>query len=318
MRYCRPVVPCLLALLALPAHTANAANAANAGNTAPSASTAAPAGYEQEVAAWHRERIAGLKREGGWLSLVGLFWLDEGENRFGSSAGNKVIFPEGSAPAVAGTFERHGKEVRVHAAPGAALTHDGQPVTDLVLTSGDDSARPVELALGSLRFFIIQRGDRVGVRVKDSKSPTLAAFKDIDTYPARPAWRFDARFEPYDPPKKLSIPNVLGQVEESPSKGAVVFEKDGRTYRLDALADDKDGSLFIIFGDTTNGHETYGAGRFLDTAAPRDGKVVVDFNKAYNPPCAFTAFATCPLPPKDNKLALRVEAGEKKYGEGHH
>ena len=219
---------------------------------------------------------------------------------------------------MAGNFERHGKEVRVHAAPGVALTHDGQPATDLVLTNGDDSARPIQLALGSLRFFIIQRGDRLGVRIKDTKSPALAAFHDVDTYPAQPAWRFDARFEPYDPPKKLAIPNVLGQVEESPSKGAVVFEKDGRTYRLDALADDKDGTLFIIFGDATNGHETYGAGRFLDTAAPKDGRVVVDFNQAYNPPCAFTSFATCPLPPKDNKLALKVEAGEKKYGEGHH
>jgi uncharacterized protein (DUF1684 family) len=325
MRYRRKAVssrlaPALLAVFASTAllMTPRSGGSAEPAKTPAGTSTAAASSYEQEIAAWHRERLAGLKREDGWLSLVGLFWLDEGENRFGSGAGNKVIFPEGSAPAVAGTFERHGKEVRVHAAPGAALTHDGQPVTDLVLTSGDPSARPVQLALGSLHFFIIQRGDRIGVRIKDTKSPALATFHDIDTYPARPAWRFDARFEPYDPPKKLAIPNVLGQVEESPSKGAVVFEKDGRTYRLDALADDKDGTLFLIFGDPTNGHETYGAGRFLDTAAPKDGRVVVDFNKAYNPPCAFTSFATCPLPPKDNKLALKVEAGEKKYGEGHH
>jgi uncharacterized protein (DUF1684 family) len=322
----RRIAPTLLALLASAAFLAvprirvDAAPAAPA-NTAkvPNATAPAPASYEQEVADWHRERIAGLKREDGWLSLVGLFWLEEGENRFGSGAGNKVIFPEGSAPAVAGAFERHGKEVRVHAAPGAALTHDGQPVADLVLTSGDASARPVQLALGSLRFFIIQRGDRVGVRVKDSRSPVLAAFKDVDTYPVRPAWRVDARFEPYNPPKPVAVPNILGQVEDSPSPGAVVFERDGRTYRMDAIGqDDKDGSLFFVFGDQTNGHETYGAGRFLDTPAPKDGKVVVDFNKAYNPPCAFTAFATCPLPPKQNKLALRVEAGEKNFGERHH
>jgi uncharacterized protein (DUF1684 family) len=290
---------------------------------APTAPAAAPAtapsqSYGQEIAAWHRDRIAGLKRADGWLSLVGLFWLDEGANRFGSGASNKVIFPEGSAPVLAGTFERHGKSVMVHAAPGVALTQDGKPVTDLDLTSGPPDSRPIELALGTLRFFIIQRGDRVGVRVKDLTSPALATFKDIDTYPAQPAWRVAARFEPYDPPKQVAIPNILGQVENSPSPGAVVFERNGRTYRLDALSGGNDGSLFLIFGDETNHQETYGGGRFLDTGAPKGGKVVVDFNEAYNPPCAFTAFATCPLPPKQNKLALKVEAGEKKYGEGHH
>jgi hypothetical protein len=288
---------------------------------APKAAAPAPAPavpYDQEIAAWHRDRIAGLKREGGWLSLVGLFWLDEGENRFGSGASNRVIFPEGSAPVLAGTFERHGKSVRVHAAPGVALTQEGKPVTDLDLTSGPPDSRPIELALGTLRFFIIQRGDRVGVRVKDLKSPNLASFKDIDTYPAQPAWRVAARFEPYNPPKQVAIPNILGQIEDSPSPGAVVFERNGHTYRLDALPGGDDGSLFLIFGDETNHKETYGGGRFLDTGVPKDGKVVVDFNEAYNPPCAFTAFATCPLPPKQNKLALRVEAGEKTYGEGHH
>jgi uncharacterized protein (DUF1684 family) len=293
--------------------------------TAPTAAPAAPAAavapaalpYDQEMAAWHRERIAGLKREDGWLSLVGLFWLEEGENRFGSGAGNKVIFPEGSAPVLAGTFERHGKSVRVHAAPGVALTQEGKPVADLDLTSGPPDSRPIELALGSLRFFIIQRGDRVGVRVKDLKSPALATFKDVPTYPVRPDWRVAARFEPYDPPKLVAVPNILGQVDNLPSPGAVVFEREGRTYRLETLSGGADGSLFVIFGDETNHKDTYGGGRFLDTEAPKDGKVVVDFNQAYNPPCAFTAFATCPLPPKPNKLALKVEAGEKKYGEGH-
>jgi uncharacterized protein (DUF1684 family) len=155
------------------------------------------------------------------------------------------------------------------------------------------------------------------VRVKDTRSPALAAFKDVETYPIRPAWRVTARFEPYEPPKPVAVPNILGQIENLPSPGAVVFERDGKTYRMDALSGGEDGSLFLIFGDETNHRDTYGGGRFLDTAAPRDGKVVVDFNEAYNPPCAFTAFATCPLPPKGNKLAIRVEAGEKKYGEGH-
>ena len=316
------LAPALLAAAALlGAVQAGAAEPPKAGAPAavPAATPeAAAATYEQEMAAWHRERIAGLKREDGWLTLVGLFWLDEGENRFGSGAGNKVIFPEGSAPVLAGTFERHGREVKVHAAPGVALTHDGQPVADLALAGENNPGGPTQLALGSLRFFVIYRGDRVGVRVKDTKSPARAAFSDIDTYPVRPAWRVTARFEPYAPPKPVAVPNILGQVENSPSPGAVVFERDGRTYRLDALSGGEDGSLFLIFGDATNSKDTYGGGRFLDTAAPKDGKVVVDFNQAYNPPCAFTAFATCPLPPKQNKLALRVEAGEKKYGAGHH
>ena len=293
----------------------NAADAAEAPKAPAPAAAAVP--YDQEIAAWHRERIAGLTRPDGWLSLVGLFWLNEGENRFGSGAGGKVIFPEGSAPVFAGTFERHGKKVLVHAAPGVTLTHDGKPVTDLDLTSGPPESRPIDLTLGTLNFFLIKRGDRVGVRVRDPKSPTLASFKDIDTYPAQPAWRVAARWEPYNPPKKVAVPNILGQIEDSPSPGAVVFERDGKTYRLDALAGGADGSLFLIFGDLTNHKDTYGGGRFLDTEAPKDGKVVVDFNEAYNPPCAFTAFATCPLPPKQNQLALKVEAGEKKYGEGH-
>ncbi len=152
----------------------------------------------------------------------------------------------------------------------------------------------------------------MGVRVKDRKSAALAAFHGLDTWPIQPAWRVEARFEPYDPPKTIGIPNVLGQVTDSPAPGAVVFDWQGKSYRLDALGDPKEG-LSLIFADQTNGKETYGAGRFLETGPVKDGKVFVDFNLAYNPPCAFTAFATCPLPPSQNRLALRVEAGEKKY-----
>jgi uncharacterized protein len=306
--------PLLLAAVAQPGLAADPAESPAAGKTA----AQAPAGdaYRQEMEHWKETREAGLRNENGWLTLVGLFWLDPGENRFGSGAGNRVIFPEGTAPALAGTFERHGKEVTVKAAPGVALTHDGRAV-DTMLLHSDASGRPTVLELGSLRFFVIERGDKIGVRVKDTKSPALAAFHGIDRFPLRPDWRVDARFERYDPPKQIPVANVLGQVSDNPSPGAVVFEKDGKTYRLDALSGGDDGSLFLIFGDPTNGHETYGAGRFLDTSPVKNGRVVVDFNQAYNPPCAFTSFATCPLPPKENKLAVKVEAGEKKYGEGH-
>jgi uncharacterized protein (DUF1684 family) len=273
--------------------------------------------YVQKIEDLRKERVEDLKKEDSWLSLVGLFWLDEGENRFGSDAGNtKVILPEGKAPAQAGVLIRDGKKVRVRAAPGAGLTSAGKPVTELELAA-DSSGEPTVLELGTLSFFVIERGDRIGVRVKDKASPVRTAFHGLDFYPIRPEWRIDARFEPYNPPKKVKIPNVLGQVTESDSPGGVVFDWQGKTYRLDVLGSVEDG-LSTIFADATSGHETYGAGRFLELGKLENGKVEVDFNTAYNPPCAFTSFATCPLPPEQNKLALAVTAGEKKFGEGHH
>ncbi len=286
-----------------------------------SSTAATPAGgaadaYRREIEGWRAKRDAGLKNPDGWLTLVGLFWLEEGDNRFGSDPGNRLVFPAGKAPAVAGTLVRHGDAVTVRAEPGAGLESDGHPVTEMALAA-DGKGKPTVLRLGSLSFYVIKRGDRLGVRVKDSQSPALAAFHGLASFPADPGWRVTARFEAHSQPKSIAIANVLGQVDDEPSPGVVVFERGGKTYRLDALAND-DGGLFLIFADQTNGRDTYGAGRFLDTDPPRDGKVVVDFNKSYNPPCAFTAFATCPLPPRQNRLAAAVTAGEKKYGEGHH
>jgi hypothetical protein len=289
--------------------------AAGAAGPAP----AAPQSHAQEIEAWRKERFESLKQADGWFSLVGLFWLEPGENRFGSDAGkNRVILPEGKAPAVAGTLVREGEAVRVRVEPGvsgAKVTSGGKPVTEMDLRK-DTDGEPTVLEIGSLSFYLIQRGDRIGVRVKDSQSEALAAFHGLDYYPLQPAWRVEARFEPYQPPKQVPVPNVLGQVTDTPSPGAVVFDWQGKTYRMDALQGSEDGGLFLIFGDSTNGKETYGAGRFLDTDPPKDGKVIVDFNTAYNPPCAFSAYATCPLPPAQNKLAVRVEAGEKKYAGG--
>ncbi len=285
-----------------------------------------PDDYRKQVEAFRQERVDGLKKESGWLTLVGLYWLKPGENKLGSDPGNTVLLPEGKAPAVAGviTFEkgiREGDKVTLEAAPGAGLTTGGkeiQPGEPLELQV-DASGEPTILDLGSLTFYLIKRGDRIGVRIKDRQSPALAAFKGLDNYPIRPEWRIVARFEPYKD-KKISIANIVGLVEDNPSPGAVVFDWQGKTYRIDALQGSDEGGLFLVFGDKTNGKETYGAGRFLDTDPPKDGKVVVDFNTAYNPPCAFTAFATCPLPPAQNKLAVAVEAGEKDFkgGPAHH
>jgi len=271
--------------------------------------------HRQEIEKFRAERLEGLKSPTGWLTLVGLFWLDEGENRLGSDPRGKVVFPAGKSPALAATLIRHGDQLTLKAEAGSGITVEGKPVTEMALQA-DATGKATVLELGPLSFFVIRRGDRLGLRVRDRESPALKEFAGLENFPIRPDWRTEARFEASVPPKKIPIANIVGIVEDQPSPGAVVFTHGGQTYRLDALAN-SDGTLFLVFGDQTNGHETYGAGRFLDTAAPKDGKVVVDFNQAYTPPCAFTRFATCPLPPAQNKLKTRVEAGEKNYRGGH-
>ncbi|HEV8577905.1 MAG TPA: DUF1684 domain-containing protein [Thermoanaerobaculia bacterium] len=280
-------------------------------------SAPSPDDYRKEIEAWRKERADSLKEEDGWLTLVGLYWLKPGENRFGSDPASPVILPQGKAPAMAGVLVQEGNAVTIRVEPGVAITADGKEVKPGMTLKTDAEGEPTVLELGSLKFYLIRRGDRLGVRIKDRQSPTLASFKGLDNYPIQPAWRVVARFEPYKD-KKIPIANIVGQVQEIPSPGAVIFDWHGKTYRLDALQGSPEGGLFVLFGDKTNGKETYGAGRFLDTDPPKDGKVVVDFNTAYNPPCAFTAFATCPLPPPQNKLSIAVEAGEKKFAGGPH
>jgi uncharacterized protein len=306
----------LLSLLVFSSLAGVTAFAAAPGVTA--ASQPDPAAYRKQIEAWRQERVASLKKEDGWLTLVGLYWLKSGANRFGSDPGDPVILPPGKAPRIAGNLLLEGKTVHLTVMPGVVATADGKPVypgAPGVVLKTDAAGKPTVVRISSLSFYIIKRDDKLGVRIKDRQSPLLASFKGLDDYPLRPEWRVVARFEPYKD-KKISIANIVGQVSDNPSPGAVVFDWQGKTYRLDALQGGPDGSLFLVFGDQTNGKETYGAGRFLDTDPPQGGKVVVDFNTAYNPPCAFTAFATCPLPPAQNKLALKVEAGEKKFAGG--
>jgi len=275
----------------------------------------APEAHRAEIEAWRARRMAGLRREDGWLTLVGLFWLQEGENRFGSDPrSNRIVFPKDTTPAAMGSLDLSKGVVTLRAAADAGLTSAGQPVTTLVLRSDADGPATV-VKHGRISFFLIKRGERLGIRVKDSANPVLLGFHGIDSYPIDGRWRFDARWEPYQPPKTVPVPNILGSVDQEKSPGAVVFDVGGRPYRLDAVQEAGSDDLFLIFGDETNGVETYGGGRFLYASPPdKDGRVVVDFNKAYNPPCVFTPYATCPLPPRQNRLALRVEAGEKKYG----
>jgi uncharacterized protein (DUF1684 family) len=274
--------------------------------------------YRQEIERWRGERLKSLTGEGSWLTLAGLFWLKEGENRMGSDPASDIVLPEGKAPARAGSLWLERGAVRLEAAPDSAITREGQPVSTLDLKS-DADGEPTVLNLGSLSFQVIKRGESLGLRVKDSEHPERKRFAGLDYFPAEPKWRVEARFEPYNPPKMVPIMNVLGMTEDQPSPGALVFEVGGQSYRLDAISEKGSEELFIIFADLTSGKQTYGAGRYLYTA-PADGRgrVVLDFNKAYNPPCAFTNYATCPLPPAQNRLALSVEAGEKNYTQSAH
>jgi hypothetical protein len=281
---------------------------------APPPGAADGAAYERELEQWKAKRLDGLKSDDGWLTLIGLFWLREGENRFGSDHANEIVLPEGKAPAFAGTVRLAGGALRLEAKPEAGITSGGRPVASLDLRS-DADGEPTMLELGSLSFHVVRRGERLGLRVRDRDNPARAEFKGTDYYPADGKWVIAARFEPYDPPKRVPILNVLGMETEETAPGVLAFEAGGREYRLQALREKGNEQLFIIFADQTSGKETYGAGRYLYADPPgADGRVRLDFNKAYSPPCAFTRYATCPLPPAQNRLPLRVEAGERYLG----
>jgi len=267
--------------------------------------------YHAEIEKWRQQREARLKAEDGWLAVAGLFWLEEGENRFGSGPDNAIVLPAGAAPAAAGTFElRHGK-VGVRVAPGVTVTAAGQPVTEMALRS-DDPGPPDVLRLGRLTLHVIARGGKYGIRMKDPESETRRTFAGLQWFPVNADLRFDARFVPWPSPRTVAVPNILGQVNDLPSPGYAEFTWAGRKLRLEPVIEEPGAKeLFFIFRDQTAGKETYPAGRFLYAPMPKDGVVVLDFNKAYSPPCAFTAYATCPLPPPQNRLSVRIEAGEK-------
>ena len=282
------------------------------------ATTAATAaeepGFMADYEAWHAKRIERLQSDNGWLTLVGLHWMSEGDNAFGSDPSLPVPLPAGKAPARAGTFTVAGTTVRIHAdAPG--LTKGGKPVVDDTVTIVESEGDSDTYEIGGLRFLVIRREGRFAIRVKDPESPIRKAFKGIETFPASEAWRVVADFAPYEKPRDVRIPTVLGRDATMQAPGLVKFTLAGKSLTLEPVVEDpSDPLLFFIFKDETSGKETYPAGRFLYAAMPKDGKVVLDFNRAYNPPCAFTRYATCPLPPKKNWLPIRIEAGEKKFG----
>jgi uncharacterized protein (DUF1684 family) len=267
--------------------------------------------YRGEIEKWRQHREARLKAEDGWLAVAGLFWLDEGVNRFGSGPGNSIGLPAGAAPPVAGTFELRQGRVSVRIEPGVSVTTAGGPVMAMGLRS-DDPGPPDVLKLGRLTLQVIARSGRYGIRMKDPESETRRSFSGLRWFPVRDDMRVEARFVAWPSPRTIPIPNVLGQVNDLPSPGYAEFTLAGRRLRLEPVIEEPGAhELFFIFRDQTAGKETYPAGRFLYAPMPQDGAVVLDFNKAYSPPCAFTAYATCPLPPPQNRLPIRIEAGEK-------
>jgi uncharacterized protein (DUF1684 family) len=270
-----------------------------------------PDTYAAEIEEWSTRRLERLKSDTGYLTLAGLFWLSEGENTFGSDASNDFVFPSG--PAHAGVFVHEKGVTRVRANSGTVLTLNDKKILDTALRTDRDKDTDV-VRMGKISFYVIQRGNRFAIRMRDIDSPIRRDFKGIERFPLSPAHRVEARFAPYDPPKRIPIVDIVGSVDTMLCPGAFVFEIGGKECRLDPVVDSPDDDAYwLIFSDATSGEETYGGGRFLYTDAPADGKVVVDFNKAYNPPCAFSPYTTCPIPPLQNQLGVAVEAGEKKY-----
>jgi uncharacterized protein len=267
---------------------------------------AAAPSYRSSVDAWREHREEQLTAPDGWLAVAGLFWLKTGQNRCGSDPAGAIVLPR-RAPKFAGAFDLHNGKVTFRAAPGADVRIDGHPAAEAGLAPGKDKIR-----IGDLTMFIIVRGPRYYVRLIDPQSEMRRHFAGLKWYPVRPEYRVLASFTPYAPPKRIPITNILGITEDEPSPGYLRFHLHGQIYRLDAVVEDD--QLFIIFRDRTAGKTTYGAGRFLDADMPKNGEVVLDFNEAYNPPCAFTPFATCPLPPKQNRLPVSIEAGELNDG----
>ncbi|MEO7913714.1 MAG: DUF1684 domain-containing protein [Roseiflexaceae bacterium] len=263
--------------------------------------------YQTEIESWRGRMEESLRADRSWLTLIGLFWLNEGPNRFGSSPDNEIVLPEVTSPNEAGKIVFHAGTATLYAEASAGVAINGQPATIAQLHS-DADAVPDLITIGDLTMLVIQRGERHAIRRWDRRSPARVAFTGRRWYPVREAYRLAAGFVPHDPPRSLPVPNILGETEQRPSPGYVVFTLDDHEQRLDAVTEGDE--LFFIFRDQTASDTTYPAGRFLKTAFPQNGQITLDFNRAYSPPCAFTTFATCPLPPPGNHLPLRIEAGE--------
>jgi len=264
--------------------------------------------YQATIQKWRQDREARLKSDDGWLTVSGLFWLHEGENRFGSGPLNDIVLPAGTAPPDAGAFVFHSGRTIAQVKPGVPATINGKRIESAELRPDT----PDRLVLGGVALLVHASGSRYSIRMKDKGSALRKNFKGLRWFPVDESYRVTARFVPYQPPKKALIQNIMGDVTEINVPGYAVFSLHGKELHLDAEEADADGVSFV-FRDLTSGRETYGAARFLDTPPPQGDKVVLDFNMAYNPPCAYNPYTTCPLPTPENRLRVRIAAGEMAY-----
>lgn len=292
-------------------------------------------GYIAEIEQWQKQQERELRADDGWLTVSGLFWLHPGKNPFGSEKTNDIVLPS-PVPEKAGWFTFENGTVTVSAIPTLDIRANGQPIGSAVIggrevkeakLETDKAGHPGTLTIADLTMFPITRGDRVAIRLKDKNSQARREFKGMKYYPINPDYRVVADFVPAEKGATLKIPNILGQINDLPTLGSAEFVLAGKKMRLSPVTEGDCGDdppttakancrLFFIFKDLTSGHGTYPPGRFLYADLPKDGKLVLDFNRAENPPCAWTAYATCPLPPKENALSVAVEAGE--MFSGHH
>jgi uncharacterized protein len=282
----------------------------------PSSVSVPDATYVQSFEKWKAEQIDDLKKN--WLPLAGLYWLKPGANSFGSAAENAIVFPKG--PAHAGEFDLKGKDVTIKLLAEVHATSAGKPLAGSATLDPDTSGHPSAVEIGSLQFHVIVRGERVGVRLKDADSAAVRNFRGLMFYPLDMNYQIAATWEPSDGKTTVEVPNVLGDVSAMRVAGRAVFKINGQEVVLTDLRGDPSRGLFFVFNDLTAKTDTYPGGRFLETGPVTKGRVTLDFNRAYNPPCAVTPYATCPLAPKENRLAVAIPAGEKfdKSAHGHH
>ncbi len=280
------------------------------------AALASQRAYEKEIADWRAERVQRLEKPDGWLSLVGMHWIEPGSTRVGSNPKFTTRLAVGPSEIGILTLTKDGT-LTLRPERNPDITIDGQPASGPVrlvtdVDAGDAGPTVVGFNKGDASFIAIKRGGKIALRVRDALAPTRTGFTGIDSFPVDPSFRVVAKFTPHPAGQKIDIVNILSQVEPMDNPGTVTFEKDGKSYTLEAV-DEGDHQLFLIYADRTSGHDSYSAARFLYADYPgADGTTVVDFNKGYNPPCAFTPFSTCPMPPASNRLDLAVTAGEKK------
>jgi len=266
--------------------------------------------YIASIETWRAGRVQRLTGPAGWLTLIGRHPLEHGTWSVGSAAGNAIRLAAGPGKLGTVTYAPDGK-VSIALADGADATIDGTTARSAELVV--DGEKPTYVRAGTVNFYVMNRSGNLFLRVRDSEAARRRNFTHLESYPIDPAWRIEADWVPFAPPREMKITNIIGLTDDAIIPGKAVFQHDGKTYELIAIDEDPAEDLFFVLTDTTAGKETYEASRFFYAARPKDGKIILDFNKVYNPPCAFTPFATCPLPPKGNALPFPLRAGEKKY-----